>query len=45
MSDKKRNFGGPVESGQMILVGEKGPEMFVTNRDGRIFEWPKEDDE
>ncbi len=34
---KKRAFGGPVSSGQMYMVGERGPEMFISNTAGRII--------
>lgn len=33
-----RATGGPVTRGQVYMVGERGPELFVTNRSGYI--WP-----
>ncbi len=33
---KKRAKGGPVSSGQMYMVGERGPELFVPGRSGTI---------
>jgi len=33
----KREKGGPVNAGSTFLVGEKGPEMFVPSRSGRII--------
>lgn len=32
-----RAFGGPVSAGQMYLVGERGPEMFVSGTSGSII--------
>ena len=31
-----RAFGGPVSAGQPFLVGERGPELFVPPRTGRV---------
>ncbi len=33
----KRAFGGPVRAGQTYMVGERRPELFVPNTDGRIM--------
>lgn len=34
---KERAAGGPVSGGSPYLVGERGPELFVPNRSGRII--------
>jgi hypothetical protein len=34
--DKNREYGGPVRKGHAYIVGEKRPEVFVPDRDGRI---------
>lgn len=33
----KRAWGGPVNAGQMYMVGERGPEMFVSGSPGQII--------
>lgn len=35
-SGNKRAAGGPVNAGEMYLVGENGPELFVSNQSGKI---------
>ncbi|WP_189336309.1 hypothetical protein [Actinoplanes ianthinogenes] len=34
--DKNREFGGPVRKGHAYVVGERRPEVFVPDRDGKI---------
>lgn len=36
-SGNKRAAGGPVNAGEMYLVGENGPELFVSNQSGKII--------
>lgn len=33
---KRRRLGGPLDAGDVSLVGESGPELFVPNRSGRV---------